>query len=251
MTDNWDFYFLRVDDQPASIFLDLGAFEHAPDPALPNMAYVRLYMQTPRDDGLSAQEEFDALMTLEDHLTSALQNDTTAYVGRCTTDGSRDFFFYVAKPEDWSTRVAKALEHYPEYEFDVGSREDEDWGLYFGYLYPSAMDMQCIQNRRVCDVLERDGDALKMPRPIDHYAYFKTAAQADAFAEAALAMDFEIKGRGEPSDTHDEYGVHLMREDTPSLERIDDITLPLFELAQTHEGEYDGWECPIVKGKPS
>lgn len=251
MSDTWDYYFLRVDDQPASIFLNLSAFERAPDAKLPHMAYLRLYMQVPREDGLSNQEEFDALMALEDHVTKALEGDGAAYVGRCTTNGCRDFFFYVAKPDDWATRVARALDTYPEYEHDVGTREDEDWGLYFGYLYPSAMDMQTIQNRRVCEALENDGDALKTPRPIDHYAYFKTAAGAEAFANAAAAMGFDVRGRGEPTDTHDEYGVHLTREDTPSYEHIDSITLPLFELAIDNEGEYDGWECPVVEGKPN
>jgi len=251
MTELWDFYFLRVDDQPASIFVDLGVFEHAPDASLPYMAYVRVHMHSPREDGLSSQEEFDALSAVEESIEDTLQSDTTAYVGRCTTAGTRDFFFYTGTPDDWSARVATVMASHPDYDYDVGTREDEDWGLYFGYLYPSPMDMQCIQNRQVCEALEKDGDPLRMPRPIDHYAYFKTQAQADAFAAAAEQMGYQVMGRGEPTDTHEEYGVHLSREDTPSYEGIDDVTLPLFELAQTHEGEYDGWECPVVEGKPS
>lgn len=251
MTDHWDYYFLRVDDQPASIFLNLGLFDEAPIAAQPHMAYVRLHMQNPRNDGLSSQEEFDALVALEDHVSAALQGKDTTFVGRCTTAGSRDFFFYIAQPDDWAARVAKALETYPDYEFDVGTREDEDWGLYFGYLYPSPMDMQSIQNRRVCEALESDGDTLQMPRAIDHYAYFRTARDADAFATAAVALGFTVKGRGEPTDTHDEFGVHLSREDTPGFDQIDAIALPLFELALEHDGEYDGWECEVVEGKPS
>jgi len=251
MNEHWDYYFLRVDEQPASIFLNLALFDEAPLEHLPHMAYVRLYMQTPREDGLSNQDEFDALTALEDHVVGSLLGNDTAYVGRCTTQGCRDFFFYVANAEDWAARAAKAFELYPDYEYDTGTREDEDWALYFGYLYPSPMDIQTIQNRRVCEALEQDGDTLQMPRPIDHYAYFKTPANADAFVAAATPLGYEVKARGEPTETHDEYGVQLCREDTPSHEQIDAITLPLYELALQFEGEYDGWECPVVEGRPS
>ena len=48
MTENWDFYFARVDDRPASLFVDLGAVEEAPIERLPTMAYVRVEMNAPR-----------------------------------------------------------------------------------------------------------------------------------------------------------------------------------------------------------
>lgn len=30
MSDNWDFYFCRIEDEPASIFVDLGIHDDAP-----------------------------------------------------------------------------------------------------------------------------------------------------------------------------------------------------------------------------
>lgn len=48
ITDDWDFYFLQVDDKPASIY------DFAPNPKLPYMAYIRLHMREPRTDGLSS-----------------------------------------------------------------------------------------------------------------------------------------------------------------------------------------------------
>lgn len=67
MSDNWDFYQLKVDDQPAFIFLDLEA--QANGELLPeHMAYARVRMRDPRHDGLSSQSEFDTLISVENAL---------------------------------------------------------------------------------------------------------------------------------------------------------------------------------------
>jgi len=54
MSENWDFYGLQVDGQPASIFVDLGIVQSAPIPSHPAMGYLRLIMRQPREDGLSS-----------------------------------------------------------------------------------------------------------------------------------------------------------------------------------------------------
>jgi hypothetical protein len=61
MSNDWDFYSCRVDDKPASIFVDLGIRRDVPLSGRPYMAFVRLFMRAPRPDGLSSQEEFEDL----------------------------------------------------------------------------------------------------------------------------------------------------------------------------------------------
>jgi regulator of RNase E activity RraB len=38
----------------------------------------------------------------------------------------------------------------------------------------------------------------------------------------------------------------MWRTDVPTFDAIDEITGPLFNLAQKHGGEYDGWESIVV-----
>lgn len=90
MSDNWDFYAARIDDQPASIFVDLGAESAAPIASLGHMAYVRLYMKHPRPDGLSSSDEYDTLVGVEDAMEASLVGDDVVYVGRNTSNGCRD-----------------------------------------------------------------------------------------------------------------------------------------------------------------
>lgn len=246
MTDDWDFYFLRVDDKPASIYVDLGAHDFAPNPKLPYMGYVRLHMREPRNDGLSSNAEFDALVSVEDALTASLVNIETEYVGRCTTDSCRDFFFYVSHPQAWSSRVAACMLSFDGYQYEADTREEPDWSSYFSYLYPSDADRQTIENRRVCEALKRNGDKLSEPREIDHWAYFADAKSLTAYVEEALQLGFKVRAISAPDDTCDNHSAQLWRSDIPTLNSIDDVTLPLFNLAAKNGGEYDGWESIAV-----
>jgi len=82
MSDKWDFYPLLVDDQPASIFVDLGIAAEAPIATHAHMAYVSVEMRHPRDDGLSSQEEFEDLCRLEDAIIPKICAGNAIYVGR-------------------------------------------------------------------------------------------------------------------------------------------------------------------------
>lgn len=245
MTDNWDFYALRVDDEPASIFVDLGIQSEAPIGALPYMAYVRLRMCQPRDNGLSSNEEFKTLGEIEDAMTGKLCGSEVAYVGRNTSGGCRDFYFYVCEPNSWEGRVDNALLNYQQYQYETGTREDAEWSTYLNFLLPGEIDRQRIKNRRVCEVLERHGDKFRAEREIDHWSYFPSAEAVDAYLAEVLSNGFCLRNRSVRDNGNLRYGVQIWRIDLPSYARIDEITLPLFEASNRQLGEYDGWECPV------
>ncbi|OWQ45505.1 hypothetical protein CDL60_19925 [Roseateles noduli] len=247
MTDDWDFYSSRVDGKPASFYVDLGAEAFAPLEELPHMAYLRLRMREPRDDGLSSQTEFDQLIVIEDALTEALCDEHTAFVGRNTSDGCRDFYFYVSAPDTWGARTESAMKSFGDYEFQTGTREDPEWSSYTGFLLPGPWDRERIQNRRVCEQLEENGDALTVPREIDHWAYFSDAASAAAFIDEIRPLGFQLKEAPRLDEERDAISVNVSRVDVPSMQAIDEVTHPLFEAAQRHGGEYDGWGCSVER----
>ncbi|ADE11353.1 DUF695 domain-containing protein [Sideroxydans lithotrophicus] len=246
MTDDWDFYFLNVDNKPASMFVDLGAHRLAPYSDLSHMAYIRLEMKSPRDDGLSSQEEYDSLLSIEKAIEAHLVDDEADYLGRCTTNSCRDFFFYIAQPQNWAERVANCMRAFPTYRYEVGNREDAGWSTYFSYLYPSPSNRQTIENRRVCEALERNGDKLRQSREIDHWSSFSEAAGRHAFVVEAMQLGFAVRSLSELDKGNTRYVAQLWRTDIPALNTIDDVTLPLFNLAYKHGGEYDGWESIVV-----
>jgi hypothetical protein len=242
LTSDWDSYVVRVDGKIASIFVDLGALPKAPSAALPYLGCFRLHMNAPRADGLSGSTELTALIAIEDALTEELVDPGSMYVGRCTSNARRDFFFYLPRPDGWSARARDCMRTFPDYRFESFVRADPDWSRYLEFLYPSAGILRSISNRRVCQYLRRKGDDLRSTRELDHCASFPDAAARDAFVRDAKQLGFAVRELSGPDETSTRCTVHLWRSDVPSFAGIDEVTRPLVVLAAHHGGEYDGWE---------
>jgi hypothetical protein len=241
--EDWDFYLLRVDEAPASIFVDLGLARRVPIASHPHMAYVRVAMREPRPDGLSSQAEFEALKSLEGHLEPSLVARNCIYAGRNTTGGTRDYYFYVADPHAFAADAAAAMARFPSYASEIGTQPDPSWSIYSEFLHPGDDDLQRIMNRRVCSSLAEHGDALGVPRSIDHRAYFPTAKAGEDFASHILAQGFRVIGKGDA-----EAGQHYVdfeRDDVP--DRIDDDVIALARLSKSLGGSYDGWGCTPIR----
>jgi len=132
-----------------------------------------------------------------------------------------------------------------DYDVEVGARPDPEWQTYFGFLYPSPEQRQCMGNRHMCAALTKHGDRIDQPRVIDHVALFSDRSNCEAYARYVLSQGFLIK-RGYPSgDPMTGWRLEISRVDTPS--EIDVVVLDLFRAAQELNGEYDGWGCKIVK----
>ncbi|MES3024777.1 MAG: DUF695 domain-containing protein [Pseudomonadota bacterium] len=245
MTGNWDFYAISVDDKPASIFVDLGIELRAPLDTLPYLAYVKLFMNTPRSDGLSSSDEFDILVEIEAAIEKQLCGEFVEYVGRNTSGGCREFYFYVASPAGWGDKVAQVIAPFLGYRFETGFRDDPDWSFYQHFLRPNPIERQRIENRRVCEALERHGDKLVSAREIDHWCYFPDVASADAFLADVEALGFQLRRKALLDDGPSRHGLQVFRIDVPSESEIDAVTLPIYEAALRHGGEYDGWECRV------
>lgn len=242
MSDDWDLYPLLVDDQPASIYVDLGLAKTAPERTQPHMGYVRVFMRQPREDGRSSSEEFEALIRVEDALTGRVAaNGVATYCGRNTSGGNRDFYFYTGDPAAFSASVARAMASHPDYEFETGARLDPEWDAYFKFLYPRADDWQRILNRRVTDALAKHGDVLSKPRPIDHLAYLPNARAAASLRDLLGGQGFTVH---EPELGGGSIMLRFERTDQPDA--IDDVVIPIARRVKELGGTYDGWGCEVV-----
>jgi uncharacterized protein DUF695/regulator of ribonuclease activity B len=246
MSNDWDFYFCQVEGRPASIFLDLGIAAEAPVASHPHLGYVSVEMRMPRRDGLSSQEEFETLSAIDDALPAGVADNGNAfYVGRKTSDGSRDYFFFAADPGAFAADVERTMALFPAYRFDSGSQPDPGWSTYFDFLSPSDDDRQRILNRRVQLQLAEHGDDQSQPRPIDHRLYFPDAGAAAAFTARLTGQGFDIA----PPVAMDEgdVAVDLKRSDRPG--DMDEVVLALLAEARPSGGSYDGWGCTIVPAR--
>jgi regulator of RNase E activity RraB len=250
MSDAWDFYFARVNGELASLFVDLGIRNRVPDQQRPWLLWVWVKFEKPWDDGLSSDEEAPRLFEIEDTLTKRVRETTAAeLVGRITTAGRREFYFYGPRPDGFREAATDVFKDFPAYSFQLGDKEDPAWSQYLDVLYPTARMRQQIDNRRVIEALEKQGDPLTAPRPVSHWAYFPSAQKRTEFVTRVKPKGFKVTDESENDDPAAKYryGVTLERTDRVDWQSINEVTLELFDLAQELGGEYDGWETTVEK----
>jgi regulator of RNase E activity RraB len=246
MSDVWKSYLCRVNGSLASIRFDLGVRGEVPVGSKPWLLWVWLYFKTPRPDGLSASNEAPTLFTIEDALTPELSRRCGAiFCCAITTKGRREFYYYGETRERYREAIAAAMARFQGYEFDAGDKEDPLWEQYLDVLYPSTEDLERIKNRDLLDVLEGKGDVLTVVREVRHWIYFRSAGSRDSFREAAVKLGYKI-GSQMDGDGSTPFGLTVLRDQSVEQETADAIVLELLRLAQQFQGEYDGWETPIV-----
>jgi len=247
--EDWAFYFSNVDDIIGSFYIDLGLSKVAPLADKPNLVWVSVNMNNSREDGLSSNEEFDTLSAIEDRLQEYIINKhNSTYAGRLTTGGRRDFYFYMGDTILYDKTISESMVAFSNYTFDFGIKEDKHWEQYFDFMYPNPRQLQSIQNRRVVDNLEKNGDLLTKARQVDHWIYFKTDSDRTDFLKRIEPLKFDIVSGDEKTSFGDfPYKLHISRIDKVDLDSVDDYVLDLWEFANECNGDYDGWETSVEK----
>ncbi|MCZ4245893.1 DUF695 domain-containing protein [Pedobacter punctiformis] len=247
-TEDWDTYFTNVDHQLGSIMVDLGIRKIAPVAEKPVLIWVSVKMNDPRADGLSSNEESEKLYEIEDHLTGQLKNKfDSIYIGRLTSNGSRDLYFYFDNQFLYDKTIADVMINYPNYEYDFGTKEDPHWSVYLDFLYPLPAQLQTMHNRKVLMNLESHGDDHHKPRQVDHYLYFNTEDDRENFVASIEDSGFTVRNKDTKADGDYRYMLHLTILDPVDYDSINERTINLAESAANFNGTYDGWGCPIVK----
>jgi uncharacterized protein (TIGR01619 family) len=246
MTENWKSYICNVNDSIASIFVNLGLREEVPILSKTWLLWTWVYFQSPRADGLSDSSEAPTLFKIEDALDLDIARTCRAIpCGRITTEGRREFYFYGETADGFGEAVKTALAGFDGYRFDIGEQEDPLWEQYLDVLYPSPEDLERIKNRDVLEVLAEKGDVLTAARDVQHWLYFRSEQSRALFREVAANAGFRIV-----SESHAKgdmpFGISVARTQPVKQELIDATVIELLKLAQRFEGEYDGWETPIV-----
>ncbi len=247
---NWRQYFCNVNDKLSSILVDLELKDRLPDHLRTELIWIWVYMNAPRPDGLSSNEEFQILNAVEDALAKRLEEDCDACLaGRITGDGRREFYYYGRLPENLRLLVESELTSFPGYRSDFDTQPDPDWRQYLDVLYPTEESLQCIKNMEVLEALANSGDEPGIVRPVWHYVLFKADEGRRRFIEWSKASGFEVTDRARSDGRTLEPGmVSIARSHSARPDDIDSHVLEVFCAAKRFGGEYDGWETSVEKG---
>lgn len=197
-------------------------------------------------DLMADTKEASEIFKIEDALTQQPSRSCGAVLsGRITTDGRRELYFYGETRTGFSRAVARAMSDFEAYDFEIGEQEDSLWEQYLNVLYPSAEDLQKIKNRDLLDVLEQKGDVLTAARDVKHWMYFASETARSSFRKAAVEAGFRIASESRV-DGGLPFGISVVRNQAVEEALIDATVIELLHLTQRFQGEYDGWETPLI-----
>lgn len=249
MSGDWDFYFARINDAPASIFLDLGVRGDAPLEKRPWLLWVWVQLKSPKPDGLASNDEALTLNAMGEALDAAIAPTCGAQlVARVTGTGRREFYFYATEPGELQAAAASAMKGFEGYQHEFGSTFQPDWDQYFS-LFPSDTNLERMQNRRLLEVLAREGDVHTVPRKVEHWLYFANEATRAVCRDALVSLSFAVEDESVSDEEDDELPWQLVvsRADSVDSHTINGITIELARLAREHAGAYDGWDCSVTR----
>jgi len=145
---DWDFYQANVNEKIASIYLDLDAQSDLDAQTYSELCWLFIRLKVDRADGLSHEDEFDALCDYEDRLEEHLEKEEIEMVGRVTTDGMRQFYFYSSSNFDFENSIKEFVSKLSSYQHQFGTKSDPAWSQYENVLYPGEHGIKQINERR-------------------------------------------------------------------------------------------------------
>jgi regulator of RNase E activity RraB len=83
-------------------------------------------------------------------------------------------------------------------------------------------------------------------REVDHYIYFNDSNNRNEFKKEILDLGYEVTNEGKKEDYDNPFSLIITRLDSVTHNDINDITAELFDLAEEHDGIYDGWETKVI-----
>ena len=244
MSDQWEFFPCTMGENQAFISTDIGVADQLSRESAAKLLKVCLKYKAPSDNGLPTNDEFEPVSAIEDQIQAYAESRGDLYVGRVTVAGQRHFFVYV---QDWSG--------YPEKLTDIGGNrgyelkhaeiDDPGHSQYWDYLWPTDSDWRIINDMKVLQALEKNGDDHSLPRPVDHWIYFDDLQAAIAYKDWAVEFGLE-----EVCPVQADESGHLVRLKhigTMHLNDLSRITLALAQKAMEAGGNYDGWETQVMR----
>ncbi|MDZ4868031.1 MAG: DUF695 domain-containing protein [Alphaproteobacteria bacterium] len=246
--ERWESYFSRINDQVGSIFVNMALEKGLPSAGRDHLVQLRVTARALGPNGFPSAGDLDKFAAQMKAIQTEINRVGGAiYVGHITYGGLRESFWYAQKPSSVEDAVRRGMRTFQDYDFMLSSRPEPNWETYRNVLLPSPHERRLLDNSGVYDALRKEGDALDEAREVDHWAYFPTADARNEFVKR-LPSGYALRGTTNPNHTpaHTDYGARVFHTSVPGDE-LDAATIELFDLAKETGGEYDGWECPIVK----
>ncbi|GGB11407.1 DUF695 domain-containing protein [Puia dinghuensis] len=247
--DHWEAYIAQYEKGAGSTLVNMSLKEKAPDKQYPFLLKAGVRLIDCTAEGLPGKDDWDALYAISDKIKAAVNSLTpNIQAGTFSYQCDRMDYYYVKDTAHARAILSSVFKtSFPKYEYKIEIRSDPSWEAYLTFLYPNEETMEFMENEKVVMNLKKEGDHLNKPRQVDHWLYFNTAAERDAFVTYALHEKFKLEGKEYKQKSKLPFQLHISRIDKVDMDSITAVTLALRTKAKELHGDYDGWETFVVK----
>ena len=231
----------RDNEPPVRVEVDFDLADEEMRFTKPLLLWVFVKMQRPDDTGLCSREECERLRQLRETVAAALHEQLGArFSGSRMSEGWFELYFYARSGKRLIAAAGEAMQAFSGYTFDTGSSRDEEWEHYEKELYPDTLMVHQIQNRHIIAELVEAGDAIDLPREVEHYLFFQLPAQQQRAVERLEACGYETRGYVEQEGDYC-HGVVMAKVQPVDEETMMETVTELTEAASAEHGRYEGW----------
>ena len=239
----WQPFQRVIEDKPHLALVRTDWTETGPDRSR-GMCLIVTITYPPGEIGLPSPQTFVNVQQAEDVATAALERTCKAdCLGTLMGDGNRHVYFYAASDAGASEAIAKL--QVPEVRISLQTDRDPQWQRVVEDVWPTPEEMRWNGDKSVIDELAENGDDLTTPRPIEHLAVFPNKEAAMKFVQWLREAGFELME--DPSKNDGEWYVEFSQDAVPEIDEVYEQSSAATQAAEDLGGEYDGWQCSIVK----
>ncbi len=244
----WASYFCRINNNPASVRLNLALAKIAPIEDYKYRLGVSVKLLNPDENGFTTKEEYPDICRIEDDISSAFEQKGDILAGAVKSNGSFDMYIYSKDSAVYENPIRSVMADHASYKYATDCKEDAQWSDYFDFLYPAEYEFQTIMNQRVLMNLQQYGDNPEIEREVDHWIYFGTEKYRDNFIEKAIAAGYKVLSKNNLDNGEEApYQLNISRQDNTLPASVNEYVWELVSLTKENNGSYDGWGCPIAK----
>jgi len=248
--EHWESYIASYENnQPGSTTVRMDIFDQTPMLKYKYVLVTGIKYTSERKDGFPENETFKLLHKVGDELIDLInKNSKTIFVGSFMYDFERLEYFYIKADNGIEDKLKEFYNsNYPDYDYYINLKEDNNWSYYREFLYPSTEIIEYLGDQRVVQNLIDAGDNLSKARRVDHWVYFSDKSKMEAFRKELKKLNFKIQSATKIEHDSTPFMIQFYRTDKVDLDSIYAITSSLRELAISLGGEYDGWETSVEK----
>lgn len=190
-------------------------------------------------------ENLAAAQKLEDGILKSLESSSRVYAGHTIGAGKLTVLFRCDKTPP--AEVKAKIGFLKTEVLPIEVREDPNWSWHEQFL-PTDVEIHQSRNIKLLQTLKQHGDDNALPRPVDFAFHFANESdRADGLA-ALEALGYRLNEEGQwESDNHRFWFAVELTCPVKSGD-IAERCASLSRLAEDHNGEFDGWACPVVSG---